>query len=111
MRRIDVIFIALGVFAAGGILFWAFQIAGLDATDAGVWSQFLMVIGLLGWVSTYLYRALNKKMTYVQQLKDYEDAVIAKRYAELSPEELEKLQTEVMAEKAKKAASEQTKPG
>jgi hypothetical protein len=104
MRRIDVIFIGLGVFAGGGILYWGFKIAGFDSTDAGVWSQFLLVIGLLGWVATYLYRALSQKMTYVQQLKDYENAVLEKRYAELSPEAREKLQAEVMELKQKRAA-------
>jgi Protein of unknown function (DUF3007) len=102
MRRIDVIFIGLGVFAAGGILYWGFGIAGLDAANAGIWSQFLLVIGLLGWVATYLYRALTKNMTYVQQLKDYETAVLEKRYAELSPEALAQLQAEVIAQKAAK---------
>jgi Protein of unknown function (DUF3007) len=105
MRRIDVIFIGLGVFAAGGILYWGFGIAGLDAANAGIWSQFLLVIGLLGWVATYLYRALTKNMTYVQQLKDYETAVLEKRYAELSPEALAQLQAEVIAQKAAKTDS------
>jgi hypothetical protein len=104
MRRIDVIFIGLAVFAAGGILYSGFGIAGLDATNAGIWSQFLLVIGLLGWVATYLYRALTKNMTYVQQLKDYETAVLEKRYAELSPAELEKLQAEVIAAKQKRSS-------
>jgi hypothetical protein len=102
MRRIDVIFIGLGVFAAGGMLYWAFGIAGFDSANAGIWSQFLLVIGLLGWVSTYLYRALTKNMSYVQQLKDYEEAVLKKRYEELTPEELAKLQAEAAAVKEKK---------
>jgi len=41
-------------------------------------------------------------MTYNQQLKDYEDAVLQKRLEEMSPEELEKLQAEVEAEKSQK---------
>ena len=100
MRRIDVILMALGVFGAGGIFYIAFGIAGLDATDAGIWSQVVLVIGVLGWVSTYLRRAATKNMTYVQQLKDYEDAVIQKRYEELTPEELTQLQTEIAQKQA-----------
>ncbi len=34
-------------------------------------------------------------MTYVKQLEDYEEAVMAKRLAEMPPEELERLLTEV----------------
>jgi membrane protein implicated in regulation of membrane protease activity len=110
MRRIDVIFIGLGVFAAGGILYWGFGIAGFDSTNAGIWSQFLLVIGLIGWVLTYLYRAFTKKMTYVQQLKDYEDAVIQKRYEELTPEQLAKLQAEVAQSRAQKQQDQAANP-
>jgi hypothetical protein len=105
MRRIDVIFIGLGVFLAGGILYWGFGIAGLDAANAGIWSQFLLVIGLLGWVATYLYRALTQNMTYVQQLKDYETAVLEKRYAELSPADRAKLEAEVLELNQTRAAA------
>ncbi|NJN49420.1 MAG: DUF3007 family protein [Alkalinema sp. RL_2_19] len=108
MRRIDVIFAGLGVFAAGGILYWGFGIAGFDAANAGVWSQFLLVIGLLGWVSTYLYRALTKNMTYVQQLKDYEEAVLEKRYAEMSPEARAKLEAEVLEVKQQRKQSQES---
>jgi Protein of unknown function (DUF3007) len=105
MRRIDVIFVGLGVFGAGGILYWGFGVAGLDAANAGIWSQFLLVIGLLGWVATYLYRALTQKMTYVQQLKDYETAVLEKRYTEMSPADREKLEAEVLEFNRKRAAA------
>lgn len=37
-------------------------------------------------------------MTYNQQLKDYEDAVLQKRLEEMTPEELEKLQQEIEAD-------------
>jgi Protein of unknown function (DUF3007) len=110
MRRIDVIFIGLGVFLAGGILYWGFGFFGLDAANAGIWSQFLLVIGLLGWVATYLYRALTQNMTYVQQLKDYETAVLKKRYAELSDADREKLEAEVIAFNAKRAAASPEPP-
>lgn len=102
MRRIDVIYIGLAVFAAGGIIYWLLGQFGLDKTDAGIWSQALLVVGLLGWVLTYLFRVVTHNMTYNQQVKDYEDAVLQKRLEEMTPEELEKLQAEVEAEKNKK---------
>lgn len=37
----------------------------------------------------------NKDMTYVKQLKDYEDAVMAKRLEELPEAELEKMMEEI----------------
>ena len=98
MRRIDIIFIGLGVFLLGGGLFLGFKLLGFDDIEAGRWSQLIFVLGLLGWVSTYLIRVNGKNMTYHQQLEDYETAVLEKRLEELSPEELEALQQEIEAE-------------
>ncbi|MEO1400875.1 MAG: DUF3007 family protein [Cyanobacteria bacterium J06635_1] len=106
MRRIDVIGIGIGVFAAGGLLYAVLSLTPLDATSAGIWSQVIFVGGLLGWVATYLTRVLTKSMTYDQQLKDYEDAVLEKRLAEMSAEELAQLQAEIEAEKAAEQATE-----
>jgi hypothetical protein len=108
MRRIDVLGIGLGVFAAGGLVYIILQVAGLDTLEAGVWSQLLLVGGLIGWVISYVFRAVGQKMTYNQQRKDYEEAYLKKRLEELTPEELAKLQAEIEQEKqiASKDASE-----
>ncbi|MDJ0731800.1 MAG: DUF3007 family protein [Crocosphaera sp.] len=98
MRRIDVITISLGIFVGGGLIYLAFQAIGFDGLSAGVWSQALLVVGVLAWTLTYLFRVANKDMTYNQQLKDYEDAVLQKRLEEMTPEELEKLQQEIKQE-------------
>ncbi|MBF2034811.1 MAG: DUF3007 family protein [Leptolyngbyaceae cyanobacterium T60_A2020_046] len=98
MRRIDVIGIGLGVTVVGGLLYLGLKLGGLDDLSAGLWSQVIFLGGVLGWVATYLFRVVNRKMTYNQQLKDYEDAVLAKRLAELSPEELAQIQAEIAAE-------------
>ncbi|XHX77012.1 MAG: DUF3007 family protein [Stenomitos frigidus ULC029] len=99
MRRIDALGIGFGVFAAGGLAYLFLQCAGLDSTTAGIWTQVALVGGLLGWVATYALRAVTKTMTYNQQLKDYEEAVLQKRLEELTPEELAKLQAEIEAER------------
>ncbi|ELS02756.1 Protein of unknown function (DUF3007) [Xenococcus sp. PCC 7305] len=99
MRRIDAIAISFGVFVAGGIIFLFFNFVGLDSISAGIWSQVVLIAGVIGWSMTYLFRVLTKNMTYNQQLKDYEEAVIQKRFEEMSPEELAKLQEEVGQEK------------
>jgi hypothetical protein len=103
MRRIDAIGIMIGVFIAGGVPYFVLRGVGLDSMSAGIWSQLLLVGGLLGWLGSYLFRVVTKDMTYNQQLKDYEDAVIQKRLEELTPEELEKLQAEVEQEKQTKS--------
>jgi hypothetical protein len=99
MRRIDVIGIGIGVFAAGGVIYLVLRLAGLDNLNAGIWSQVIFLGGLVGWVVTYLTRAFTQNMTYNQQLENYEEAVLRRRLEEMSPEELEKLQAEVEQEK------------
>ena len=99
MRRIDAIAISLGVFVAAGLVYFVLQIVGLDGINAGIWTQTLLVIGLVGWSLTYLLRVGNKKMTYNQQLKDYEEAVMQKRLDEMSPEQLAELQKEIEQQK------------
>ncbi|HEY9659584.1 MAG TPA: DUF3007 family protein, partial [Allocoleopsis sp.] len=101
MRRIDIIAIGIGVFATGGAIYLVLKLAGLDTLNAGIWSQVIFLALLVGWIATYLTRALTKNMTLNQQLKDYEDAVLQKRLEEMTPEELEKLQAEVEQEKKK----------
>ncbi|MBD2017815.1 DUF3007 family protein [Microcoleus sp. FACHB-53] len=103
MRRIDAIGIAFGVFAAGGIIYVVLQVAGLDSLKAGIWSQALLVGGLIGWLLTYLFRVSNKNMTYNQQVKDYKEAVLQKRLEEMTPEELTQLQAEIEKEQRSEA--------
>lgn len=98
MRRIDVIGIGIGVFAAGGVVYLILQASGMDSVSAGIWSQAALVGGLVGWLLTYLFRAVTQNMTYNQQLRDYEDAVLQKRLEEMTPEELAKLQAEIEQE-------------
>ncbi|MBD2258475.1 DUF3007 family protein [Pseudanabaena sp. FACHB-2040] len=98
MRRVDVIGVGFGVFLAGGLVYLALNFLGLDALSAGIWSQVVLVGGLVGWLATYLARALTQNMTYNQQLRDYEDAVLQKRLEEMTPEELAALQAEVDSE-------------
>lgn len=98
MRRIDAIGICFGVFVAGGLGYALFQLVGLDATNAGIWSQVLLVSALIGWIFTYLFRAVGQKMTYHQQREDYEKAFLSKRLEELTDEELAKLQAKIAQE-------------
>ena len=98
MRRIDAIGISLGVFVAGGLAYLILQWVGLDSMNAGIWSQVLLVSALVVWVFSYLTRVLSKEMTYDQQLRDYEEAVLQKRLEELTPEELASMQAEIERE-------------
>jgi hypothetical protein len=96
MRRIDIVLIGLLTFGLGGLLYGGLKVLGYDSLDAGRWSQLIFVLGLLGWVLTYLVRVGGRKMTYHQQLDAYE--VLQKRLEEMSPEELAALEAEIEAE-------------
>jgi uncharacterized membrane protein len=99
MRRIDVFIISIVVFAIGGAGYLGLKSVGFDHIDAGIWSQLLLVGIILAWSFSYVFRVATKKMTYTQQLKDYEAAVLQKRLEELTPEQLAKLQAEIELEK------------
>jgi uncharacterized protein HemX len=101
MRRIDVIVIGLVVFGIGGAGYLGLQLAGLDNINAGIWSQLVLVAIILGWSFSYVFRVANKNMTYNQQRQQHEDAVIQKRFEDLTPEQLAKLQAEIEQERQK----------
>ena len=54
-----------------------------------------MVVVLLGYTSTYLFRVGRKEMTYITQLKEYEEAVMLKRLEEMPSAEVENLMEEI----------------
>lgn len=100
MRRVDVIGIGIGLLAAGGLAFVVFRLIGADPANAGIWTQALLVAGLIGWLATYVLRAVSGNMTYHQQRREYDDAVLQKRLDELTSEELAQLQAEIEQEKS-----------
>ena len=62
---------------------------------------------------SYVFRVATKDMTYAQQLKDYENAVIQKRFEELNTDEVGALMTEIYPEgdpRAEGAAVSASKP-
>ena len=91
--RADVMLIGGGVTGAGFAAYYGLQsFGGMDATKAGNAVQLTFVLGLtLVWIASYVMRVFNKDMTYVKQLKDYEDAVMQKRLEEMPAGELEKM--------------------
>lgn len=99
MRRIDVIGIGFGIFLIGGGLYLGLRLAGVDSLSAGVWSQVIFLAGIIGWVATYLFRVVTSNMTYSQQLKDYEEAVLQKRLDEMTPEQWAELQAKLEADR------------
>ena len=98
MRRIDAIGIVFGVFVLGGLAYVVLQFAGLNNLSAGIWSLVLLVAGLIGWLFTYIFRAVGNKMAYHQQREEYEKAFLAQKLDQLSPEQRDKLFASVESE-------------
>ena len=92
----DVIKFGIAAVLAGYLFKSAVQFAGVPDLLAGqITTGVFGVVTLVGWVLTYVFRVGTKGMTYAQQLRDYEDEVIRKRYEELSEEELAALAEEI----------------
>eukprot|EP00467_Chlorarachnion_reptans_P009731 CAMPEP_0114496130 /NCGR_PEP_ID=MMETSP0109-20121206/5602_1 /TAXON_ID=29199 /ORGANISM="Chlorarachnion reptans, Strain CCCM449" /LENGTH=237 /DNA_ID=CAMNT_0001673375 /DNA_START=25 /DNA_END=738 /DNA_ORIENTATION=+ len=73
-------------------IYYGLQANGVSAERAGPWASFIYLFGgLIAWTFTYLYRVATKQMTYVQQLKDYEDAVMMKRLEEMGDDEIQQM--------------------
>lgn len=103
MRRIDVLIIGLGFFLLGGLVYGLLMGMGMDSQKAGIWSQAVLVGGLILWLFSYIFRVVTHDMTYHQQIKDYEESMIEKRWQSLSPEQQAQLQAEVEAERQAKS--------
>jgi len=71
----------------------------------------LLMVVVLVWTGTYLFRALTGGMTYMQQRRDYReaydaytDAELMRRFEALSPDEQARLLAETGAESATDAS-------
>ena len=71
---------------------------GIDNFTANTISSFILILIVLTWVTTYVYRVVNGKMTFMEQRKryrkEYEKIVNDKletKFNALSKEEQEKL--------------------
>merc|ERR1711977_614018 len=90
-NRKDVILICTVPLVGGYLTYYGLQkLFGLNPIEAGNYVQVIFVFILcVGWCATYLFRVGTKNMTYTQQLKDYEEAVMEKRLEEMSDSEIE----------------------
>ena len=88
MRRIDALAIGLGVLALGGILYLGLTVFGVPGITAGHWAQLVLVIGLVGWLASYVFRVNGRNMTFNTQMRDYKEAVLQKRREEQSGAEV-----------------------
>jgi hypothetical protein len=102
ITRGQALLVGLAVFGVGGLGYWAFQAAGFEDFSAGIAAQAVLVLIVLGWTGSYLWRVVSGNMTYMEQRRRYrsgydaatEDA-LQKQFDALSPAEQEKLLREL----------------
>ena len=102
ITRAKALIVGVAIFAVGGLGYWAFAAAGLEGFSAGIAAQALLVLIVLGWTGSYLFRVVTGNMTYMQQRRRYRDAYdsateeeLQRRFEALPPTEQEKLLREL----------------
>ena len=102
MTRAGVLKLGLGLLATGGLGYWLFEALGLKGFSAGIAAEALLVVVVVVWTSSYLFRVVTGRMTYMQQRKRYRSEYdqltaqqLQERFDALSPEEQEALMASI----------------
>ena len=74
MTRIKVFQIGLIVFALGGFGYEMFKLIGFESISAGIAAQSILILIILIWTASYLFRVFTGNMTFMEQRKRYRDA-------------------------------------
>ena len=100
--RKDVFIICAAFLGVGYGTYYGALAAGNDEIGASRWVLVVIVLGgMIGWGLSYVGRVATKQMTYVKQLDQYEEAVMQKRFEEMSDAERDALLEEIESEKTK----------
>ena len=84
MTRGKVLLIGLGVLLLGGAGYVGFEAAGLEGFSAGIAAQSLLILIVLVWTGSYLFRVITGQMTFMEQRRRYRDV-----YDEKAKQDLE----------------------
>lgn len=102
MTRGAVLLAGLAVFGLGGGGYLLFQWGGFDGFTPGIAASALLMLIVLVWTGSYLFRVVSGRMTYMEQRRRYRaaydaatDAELQARFEALSPEEQRRLLAEV----------------
>ncbi|MFN6340168.1 MAG: DUF3007 family protein [Cyanobacteriota bacterium] len=102
MTRGQALLVGLGVLVLGGAGYWGFRAGGMEGFSPGVAASSLLMVVVLGWTGSYLFRVVSGKMTYMEQRRRYRatydartDAELLARFDALSPEEQARVLREV----------------
>ena len=111
MTRAGVLKLGLGLLATGGLGYWLFEALGLEGFSAGIAAEALLVVVVVVWTSSYLFRVVTGRMTYMQQRRRYRSEYdqltaqqLQERFDALSPEEQESLMASISEDPSETAA-------
>jgi len=98
VTRGKVLLIGLAVLLLGGVGYVGFEAAGLEGFSAGIAAQAVLVLIVVVWTSSYLFRVVTGQMTYMEQRRRYREVYdeqetqdLEARFEALSPEEQQAL--------------------
>lgn len=102
MTRGSVLLAGLAVFLLGGVGYGAFRWGGFEGFSPGIAASALLMVVVLLWTGSYLFRVVSGRMTYMEQRRRYRaaydaatEAEVQARFEALSPEEQQRLLAEV----------------
>ena len=73
MTRGKVLLIGLIVLLLGGVGYVGFDALGLEGFSAGIAAQSLLVLIVVVWTGSYLFRVVTGQMTYMDQRRRYRE--------------------------------------
>ena len=74
MNRAKVFQIGLIIFVLGGLGYELLKLFGVESITAGIASQTFLVLIVIAWTASYLFRVFSGNMTFMEQRKRYRDA-------------------------------------
>ena len=95
MTRAKVFQIGFIVFVLGGLGYELFQFLGFESISAGIATQLVLILLIIAWTLSYLFRVFSGNMTFMEQRKRYLQA-----YEKLTDEKIMK-KFEAMTEEEK----------
>ena len=105
MTRGKVLLIGLAVLLLGALGQVGFQAAGLEGFSAGIAAEALLVVIVVVWTSSYLFRVVTGQMTYMNQRRRYREVydkeeaeALQARFDALSEEEQQELLRKIGAD-------------
>ena len=110
MTRAGVLKLGLGLLMAGGVGYWLFEALGLEGFSAGIAAEALLVVVVVVWTSSYLFRVVTGRMTYMQQRRRYRSEYdqltaqqLQERFDAMTPEQQQALMASIAEEEASPA--------